>query len=101
MENIRSIICDSCSETALEYDNDLIAAGTLEGHTCVCQSCSAIGRISYDYEIGRAHIGFFPLKSSEISHVDFGTIVEGYEAAQKKIDELMNEVSELRMKGHK
>lgn len=95
--NTASVICQSCSEPAFEYDSEVTAASSLDGKICVCQSCTAIGRISYDYEFERASVGFFPLSKKQLSHVDFATLVEAYEAAQEKINDLMDEIVRLRM----
>lgn len=92
--NIRTILCDSCSDPALEYDSDMTSVHTLEGHICHCQSCSALGRISVDDENGRMQ--FILLNKEEMSHVEFPVLVEAYEVSQKKIDELYEENSRLR-----
>lgn len=91
-----TITCNSCGEPAVEYDFDCIAPVTLEGKISHCLSCSALGRVSVDDENGR--IQFIVLTAEEISHVDFATLVDAYEASQKIIDELYSEVSSLRMK---
>jgi late competence protein required for DNA uptake (superfamily II DNA/RNA helicase) len=91
--NIRSVTCNSCSDTAIEYDNDSVSASTLDGKVCVCQSCSVLGRIDAE-----EYVRFYPLSSEDLSYVDFGLIVEAYEASQKRIDELYSEISSLRMK---
>jgi hypothetical protein len=92
--NIRSITCDSCIDPALEYDSDQIAVHTLEGKVTHCQSCSALGRVSMDDENGRMQ--FILLDKEEISQVEFPVLVDAYEAAQKKIDEMYEENSRLR-----
>lgn len=94
--NIRTILCDSCSDTALEYDSDMISVHTIEGKVCHCQSCSALGRVSVDDENGR--VRFILLDEKEISQVEFPVLVEAYEASQDKIDELYEEISKLRMR---
>lgn len=96
--NIFSITCDSCSETAYEFDNDAVSRHTIDGKVCPCQSCSVLGRISYDYEYERSSVRFYPLTENEVSEVDFGDIVDAYEAGQKKIDSLICEVCEERAK---
>lgn len=91
-----TVTCESCSDAAVTYDFDIIAPPTLEGKVCHCQSCSALGRVSIDDENGR--MMFILLEPEELSHVDFGVIVDAYEASQKRINELYSEVSSLRMK---
>lgn len=90
--NIRTITCNACCEPAVEYDSDQVAASTLDGKVCVCKSCSVLGRLDVE-EYAR----FIPLSSEDLSFVDFGLIVEAYEAGQKKIDEMYEQISVLRM----
>lgn len=90
--NIRQILCDSCSDVAVEFDNDKVSASTLDGKVCICQSCSALGRVDAD-----EYIRFHLLDKDELSHVDFGLLVEAYEAGQKRLDEMYDENYNLRM----
>ena len=91
----RDILCDSCREPALVYDTNYISVSSLEGKVCHCESCSALGRVVYDDELGRVY--FRLLDSDEISHVDFGVLVDAYEASQKRIAALYDEVARLRV----
>lgn len=96
--NIRTITCDSCCEVAVEYDNDQICVSDLDGKVYPCQSCSVLGRVSYDYEYEHASVRFIALSAEEVSEVDFGVIVDGYEASQKKIDNLICEICDEQKK---
>lgn len=91
--NIRSVICDSCSEPALEFDNYTIGPDVLEGRVQCCESCSVLGRISFDDERGR--LDFLPLSHNEVAMQDECTLIDAYLKSQKKIDELYEEVSML------
>jgi phage/plasmid primase-like uncharacterized protein len=79
----------------MEYDSDQVAAHTLDGKVTHCRSCSALGRVSVDDENGR--IQFIPLTLNEIANVGDSTLIDAYWASQKRIDELYEEVSVLRM----
>ncbi len=97
MENIRSVICDSCSETALEFDNDSVTAEALEGRIHCCDSCTMLGKVSYDDEKGS--VSLRSLTEVELScDVEFGTLVVACEKSQKKIAELYHEIAKLRTK---
>jgi hypothetical protein len=98
MQNIRSITCESCSEPAVEYDNNTQCVDDFNGKVFHCQSCSALGRVDIDGEYNVAQVMFILLDKEEISHVEFPVLVDAYEASQKKIDELYEEVSKLKMK---
>lgn len=98
MEDIRQITCGSCSDVAVEYDNETTCLSKLDGEVRVCQSCSVLGRVWADYEYQRMSCGFSPLKKEEISHVDFGLLVEAYEAAQSKIEQLYDDIHQLRIR---
>lgn len=90
--NLREILCNSCSDVALEYDSDVISISDLDGTKHVCKSCSLLGRVSVDEDEGRMYVKFVILTHNELSHVDFGLMVEAYEAAQDKIEQLMDEL---------
>jgi hypothetical protein len=94
-QEIHEIICDSCCEVAVEYDTNVTCASALDGQARVCKSCSMIGTIQFDYEHQRASVGFFQVSPSRLPCVDFGIILEGYEAAQRRIDELYEQVAKL------
>jgi hypothetical protein len=95
-QEIITVLCDSCSETAVEYDSNETCASLLDGKIVPCKSCSVLGMISFDYEDQVTSVRFYPLSPESLSKVDFGTMVEAYEAGQKRIDELYEEVSKLR-----
>ncbi len=91
----RSITCDSCSDSAVTYDTSITAVSDLEGRICHCESCTILGRVSLDDESGR--LRFILLNGEEMGNVDFPVMVDAYEASQKRIEELYEEVSKLRM----
>jgi len=96
IQNIRTITCNACSESAIEYDSN---AESLDSYNCMvthCQSCSVLGRVDIDGDEDGSYVIFIPLDKKEVSHVDFGIIVDAYEAAQKKIEQLYDEVYRLR-----
>ncbi len=88
--NIRAVVCDSCSEIALEFDNDQITAEALEGRIHCCDSCSALGRVSFDDENGR--VEFLLLTDEQVAQQDTCTLIDAYMKSQKRITELYHEV---------
>ncbi len=93
--NIRSVTCDSCSETALEFDNDTTTAEALEGKQHVCDSCAVIGRVSYDDENGSVKL--LPLTEMElVCNVDFSMMLDAYQKSQERITSLCDEVNLLK-----
>lgn len=94
MQTTREIICNSCSDVAVEFDNDVVSISDMDGTKHVCKSCSLLGRVSVDEDEGHVYVKFVILTKSELSHVDFGLMVEAYEAAQDKIEQLMDELFE-------
>lgn len=44
MNDTRVILCDDCSEPALEYEADM-CADQLEGKRCECESCGVRGKV--------------------------------------------------------
>jgi len=96
IQNIRTITCNACCEPAIEYDNNVESVDSYRGRVTHCLSCSVLGRVDIDGDEDGSYVIFLPLDKKEVSHVDFGTIVDAYEAAQKKIEDLYEEVSRLR-----
>ncbi len=94
MQNIRSVICDSCSETSLEFDNDSVTAEALEGRVHCCDSCTALGRVSFDDENGR--LDFLLLTDKEVAEQDTCVLIDAYLKSQKRITELYHEVAILK-----
>ncbi len=95
MYNIRQVTCDSCSETALEFDNDTTTAEALEGKQHVCDSCAVIGRVSYDDENGSVKLSALT-EMELVCSVDFSIMLDAYQKSQERITSLYNEVSLLK-----
>ena len=90
----REIFCDCCGEPALTYDEGFDLS-QWDGKQFVCKSCAVIGVVHTDYEDQRASVGFYQLTPQALSKVDFGVLVDGYEASQRLVDSLMNEIVRL------
>lgn len=83
--------CDSCAELIADPEVNFE-----DGQVLVCQECAQIGRINIDCtDDGVGYVEFLIVSDKGLSHVDFGTLVDGYEASQKKLDETWNQVATL------